>query len=135
MLLSGLPEEVGNDEDLARFLTQSNQLSSNGVKPAAFLPSPKTQDVSVARHGEIPRLGLQELGLEATRGRSLRGAAIIRAAAVREVGLDVAADEPPARHALITQWPQLRDDPEMHRARQKQLALDLASNAHLIAPL
>jgi hypothetical protein len=135
MLPSGLPEEVGNEEHLARFLTQSNQYSRSGVKLAAFLPSPKTQDVSVSRHGAEPLHGLKELGLAATHGRSLHGAAIIQTVAVRRIGLTVVADEPPACHALLHRWPQFGDDPEARKARHKQLALDLASEALLIAPL
>jgi len=135
MLPSGLPEVIGNDEDLARFLTQGNQYSSNGVKLAAFLPHPKTQDVSVSRHGVTPVHGLQELGLAATQGRALHGAAVVDAASVRHIGLAAVADEPPHRHALITQWPQVHDDPEMRKARHKQLALDLASNSRLVVLL
>lgn len=45
MLPSGLPEQIDDDEDLARFLVQGNQFNATSVKPSAFLPSPR-----IARH-------------------------------------------------------------------------------------
>ncbi len=40
-LPSGLSDIVADEEDLARFLTQSSQFSSTMAKAAAFLPGPK----------------------------------------------------------------------------------------------
>ena len=42
MLPSGLPEHVDDEEEVARFLTQSSQFNATMVKPAALLPNPKT---------------------------------------------------------------------------------------------
>lgn len=129
MLPSGLPDTVGDGEDLARFLTQSSQYSSNGVKPGAFLPHPQTQDASVSRHGAAPLDTLRQLGIAAANGRALHGAAIIKAGIVRRVGLTVDSDEPPQRHALIHSWPRVPSDPELQKAKQRDLALTLASEA------
>jgi hypothetical protein len=54
MLVSGLPDIVADDEDLARFLTSSSQFNARMVKPAAFLPA-RDGEASVFRHGADPR--------------------------------------------------------------------------------
>ncbi|MGB5103050.1 MAG: hypothetical protein WBO04_06975 [Steroidobacteraceae bacterium] len=138
MLPSGLPEQVQDDEDLARFLTQSSQYSSTGVKANAFMPNPHTQDVSVFRHGAFPLDGLRSLGISATSGRALHGAAIVRARVARDTGLAVDSDEmPPAgpRHALIHGWPQFPGDLQLQKAQHKEIALVLASHAGQMIPL
>ena len=58
MLPSGLPENVDDQEDLARFLTQSNRFTTKLVKAAAFLPRAQDQETSVARHGKEPQYDL-----------------------------------------------------------------------------
>jgi hypothetical protein len=98
-LPSGLDERVADDEPLARFLTQSNQFNSLMAKPAAFLPSQKPLETSVSRHGREPLEILWAIGLAAAGNRNLHGAAIFKARAVRAAQLEVAADEPPPRHA------------------------------------
>ena len=68
MLPSGLPEHIDDDEDLARFLVQSNQFNSTSVKPSAFLPNRQDLETSVSRHGREPLARLWELGLAAAGG-------------------------------------------------------------------
>lgn len=131
MLSSGLPERVEDHEDLARFLTSSSQFSSSVVKPSAFLPSSQSRETSVSRHGEEPRDSLWEIGRSAAGERNLHGAALFKAADVRAAWLDVLADEPPPRHAVIRGWP-WNDDPDVAKAKQKELALQLASHAQLL---
>lgn len=128
-LSSGLPDNVADDEFLARFLVKSNDFSSFAVKPAAFLPNPRDRETSVSRHGREPSAGLWLLGEAAAKDRTLYGAAILSAADVRNVMLDVTADEPPDRHAVITGWPWRPEDPESQKAKQKELAILLASAA------
>jgi len=53
-LPSGLPEHVGCDEDVARFLTSSGHYNASAVKPAAFMPNPRNGETSVFRHGAEP---------------------------------------------------------------------------------
>lgn len=130
-LPSGLPESIEDDEVLARFLTQRNQFTSLMAKPAAFLPNPRDRTTSVFRHGEHPRDMLWALGLEAAKDRKLYGAALVTAKAVRSTELEISADEPPARHAVIRGWPWLENDPELQKARQKQMALVIARDAGL----
>ena len=132
MLSSGLPDQVGDDEDLARFLTSSGQFSSLGVKQSAFLPSPISRETSVSRHGAEPKTVLWQLGKPAAGERTLHGVAILKAASVREVGLSVVADEPPLRHAAIRNWPWPEDDPEFRKAKHKELALCLAQKSTLV---
>lgn len=128
-LPSGLPETVDDGEDLARFLTQSSHYTQQQVRPYAFLPSPKDKATSVSRHGQQPIERLMELGRAASIGRSLYGAAMLKARDVRGAGLDVCADEPPECHALIKHWPWIDSDRQLEKARQKEYALLLASAA------
>jgi hypothetical protein len=99
------------------------------VKPAAFLPSKKSRETSVSRHGAEPFAQLWELGLAAAGDRTLHGAAIFKARVVRDVGLEAIADEPPLRHAVIRGWPWDDADEVQRKARQLELALKLASAA------
>ncbi len=109
VLDSGLPDEVDDEEPIARFLWQKNLFSSNGVKAAAFMPHPRKDDnnvleVSVSRHGKSPIDDLWDLGRKALGDRTLYGAAILEAKKIRAEKLSVTADEPPARHAVIRGW-------------------------------
>lgn len=133
MLASGLPELVADDEGLARFLTSSSQFTTQGVKPSAFLPSPRDRETSVFRHGSEPRATLWAIGDEhVARTRPIHGAAIVKAADLRSTQLDVLAKEPPPRHAAIRNWPWLDDDPDRQKARQKEQAALVASRAALV---
>lgn len=132
MLASGLPDHVGDGEDLARFLTSSNQFSTARVKHAAFLPYAKDNRTSVFRHGRDSTAALWALGWKhVAGGRTIRGAGMVRASEVRAATLEVLADEPPPRHAAITGWP-LLDDPVLQKAKQKELAMQIASKAVLL---
>lgn len=128
VLPSGLPEKVGDDEDLARFLTQSGHYSRVGVRPNAFIPSPKDRATSVSRHGRYPIDTLKTLGeaVVAGSGRRLHGAAIFKAGAVRRAHLAADASGPPDRHALIHGWPWIADDPRACKAQQMNQAQQLA---------
>lgn len=128
-LPSGLLEEIDGDEDLVRFLTQSSHFNTTSVKPAAFLPSPKSRETSVSRHGRKPVQNLWKIGTDAAGERTLYGAAIFKAKDVRSSGLEVFADEPPPRHAAIRQWPWLENDPELQKAQQRERAILLSSAA------
>lgn len=129
MLASGLPEDVADDEDLARFLTSSGQFNAHMAKPAAFLPSPRDHETSVFRHGGEPRDALWAIGDEHL--ARIHGAAIVKALDVRAAELDVIAAEPPPRHAAIRGWPRVVNDPELQKAQQKERAALIASKAAL----
>jgi hypothetical protein len=132
-LPSGLSERVVDEEDLARFLTSSSQFNSEMAKPSAFLPETKTRETSVFRHGSEPRENLWAIGqVHVAQGRNIHGAAIIKARDVRISQLEVAAYEPPPRHAAIKNWPWIEYDPELRKAQQKELANLLASKAVLV---
>jgi hypothetical protein len=128
-LPSGLPDRVGDDEDLARFLTQSNHFNAVMAKPAAFLPAPRSRETSVSRHGRTPLEGLWEIGLAAAGSRKLYGAALAKAHTVRAAQLEVFADEPPPRHAAIRNWPWIEGDPQLQKSKQMELAILIASAA------
>lgn len=133
MLTSGLPEQVADDEDLARYLTQSNQFSAQHqmAKPAAFLPNPKDRETSVFRCVEISVEHLWGLGQQAVGERKLYGAAIFKAYVARSVQLDAEPDEPPPRHAAIRRWPWMENDPGLQKSRQLEMAAVIASSAGL----
>ena len=133
VLPSGLPESVADTEDLARFLPQSNYFNQAGVKPVAFLPNPKNLETSVFRHGGDDIPNLRRIGQEnISSDRTIYGAAFVKASHVRAVMLQVLASEPPpARHANIVGWP-CDKDPEMEKARRKDLANQLAQQAALL---
>jgi len=128
-LPSGLPDLVADEEDVARFLTQSGQFNALMAKPAAFLPNPKDRETSISRHGRVPLESLWALGQVAAGARNLYGAAILKAHAVRSANLEVAADEPPSRHAAIRSWPWIEGDPDLQKAKQKERAILLANAA------
>lgn len=131
ILPSGLPETVEDEEDLARFLNQSSQFSRVTAKPAAFLPNVKDRETSVFRHGPEPRSDLWAIGASVVpAGRSLKGAAFLKARHVREAELEVNPSEPPPRHAAIVNWPWL-DDPELQKAQQKERAALLVQHSEL----
>ena len=129
-LLSGLPDQVEDGEDLARFLTSSSHYNSTMAKPAAFLPNPKNGETSVFRHGpepleELKAIAQAEVGAE----RRIHGAAIVKASVIRDEMLDVQAKEPPLRHADLIGWPWSENDPDFGKAKQKELAAAIAQKA------
>lgn len=131
LLPSGLPDIVGDAESLARFLTQSSHFTTVAVKPAALMPAPDGRK-SVVRHDGKPPESLWDLS-RTYLGADARvyGAAICVAADVRRAGLDVIAAEPPPRHANIVGWP-VATDPAEQKARQKELALVIASQCVIV---
>jgi hypothetical protein len=132
-LPSGLPDLVEHTEPLARFLRSSSQFSSAFVKASAFLPA-RDDMTSVARHGAEPRAELWKLAeVFLGAGAKIHGAAVCVAGAVREQNMDVVAAEPPPRHANIVSWP-VDADPDLQKARRKELALAIAAQSTLVRP-
>jgi hypothetical protein len=133
ILPSGLPDIVADEEDLARFITSSGQYNAKGAKPSVFMPEIEDRETSVFRHNGKPPDELWTVGEEhAAQGRTIRGAAIIKARDVRTAQLDVFADEPPPRHAAIRNWPWTEPDPDMRKAKHKELAILLAKDAQFL---
>jgi hypothetical protein len=129
-LPSGLPEQVADAEDVARFLTSSGHFNSSAVKPAAFMPNPKNGETSVFRHGAEPLTDLIAIGDKEVGGnRPVHGAAIIKAGAIRKTSLELRAGEPPPLHADIVDWPWKLEDPEFGKAEKKLQAAQLAQEA------
>jgi hypothetical protein len=126
LLSSGLPEAVGDDEQIARFLTQSSHFSKQQVDPSVFLPGKRDRETSVSRHGREPLETLRALGAAAANGRKLYGAAMFQASDVRAALLSIASSEPPERHAVIRGWAWNDSDPDEQKAKQKECALQLA---------
>ncbi|HXA15705.1 MAG TPA: hypothetical protein VN380_01840 [Thermoanaerobaculia bacterium] len=134
MLPSGLPEVVGDAESLARFLRSSSYFNATNVKPVAFLPNPKeAMTTSVFRHEAEPRDRLLQIGREQIGSTAnVHGAAICKAAVVREARLDVIPDEPPLLHANIVGWPVNAADERLQKAAQIERALVLVSKCTLV---
>jgi hypothetical protein len=131
MLPSGLPEYTANEETLARFLPSASLFNSKGIKPAAFVPNPKYRNTSVYRQLSKPS-DLRGKWAEVASGeRNLHGVALLKAADVRAIGLGV-EEEPPAGHANIVDWPWIDNDPELQKAKQRELANALAQRADLV---
>jgi hypothetical protein len=131
MLPSGLPEEIDNNETLARFLTSSSLFNSIGAKPAAFLPNPKYKNTSVFRQISSSS-ALRQKWTEVGGNRSLHGVALLNAHQVRSAQLDVESEEPPPAHANIINWPWIENDPELQKAKQRELANALAQQSELM---
>ncbi|MBI2803296.1 MAG: hypothetical protein HYX63_24015 [Gammaproteobacteria bacterium] len=132
-LPSGLSDSVADSEPLARFLTSSSQFNVSGVKPSVFLPNPKNNQTSVFRHGAEPREALWRIAREYAVGdRPLHGAAVCLAGDVRAVLLEVNPKEPPPGHANIENWSVNKNDPELTKATQKELATKIAQRATLV---
>jgi hypothetical protein len=111
-------------EILARYIYSRNHYrpSDNTVKYSAFMP-PADKRLSVFRTSGLGEHAIWVLG-ESLRTQPLKGRADIAAAAVRETGLALDADNIPTRHANIVGWP---DD---HSAIELK-ALELSEKAHL----
>jgi hypothetical protein len=138
-LPSGLPERVADDENLSRFLTQSNLYTAVKetpgtwmAKPAAFMPNPKHRNTSVFRMGIDLEHAKKTWNENATGERTLKAIAFCTALDVRNAQLDVVASEPPSGHANIEGWSWLESDPELQRARQKELAAQIASETSVL---
>ena len=132
MLPSGLPEIVGDDEEITRFLTQSSHYNSVMPRPAAFLPDPKHRNKSVFRCGANP-VRIREIWEKTTNfQQTLKAAAVCKTAEVRNAGVDVIASEPPDAHANIEGWPWLVNDPELQKAKQKEIAAVIAQKSALV---
>jgi hypothetical protein len=56
---------------------------------------------------------------------------IVKAGIIRENSLEVHAAEPPPRHAAIRGWPWNDADPDLQKAKQKEIALSIASQSVL----
>jgi hypothetical protein len=132
MLPSGLPDIVGDDEEVTRFLTQSSQYKALMPKPSAFLPNPKYKNTSVFRVGNDPEMLRQIWQITSNGERILKAAAVCKTAEVRNAGLDVIAIEPPDAHANIEGWEWLDNDPELQKAQQKEIAEVIAQKSTLV---
>jgi hypothetical protein len=120
---------VDENELLARFIYSDTWYRKKDltVKPKAFLPNPKTNDVSVFRHIGFTETDLLEIGKEGARKSSpnYHGRADIQALIVYEWGLHVEPTAEPPNHANITGWPTDKD-------KLMEIAADLASHAQFV---
>lgn len=127
MLSSGLPEQVGDDERIARVLTSSGHYSTEKrrAKPSALLPDANGKK-SVLRVSGLDEAAIQQLAIAHVTGRR-HGATTFIASDARQEGLEIDPSEPPPRHADLVRWPDGRGDTELKKARQKEVALSIIS--------
>ena len=117
---------IANDELLARFIVNSNEVRADGtVRPQLFLPY-KRIELSVNRHRDASLVETWTVGRQVAvqRGKTLLGRADIIASACRIEPLDVVPkpilpDNP--NHADVTGYPPRKDD-------QLSLAAKLAAS-------
>ena len=134
ILPSGLADSVADEEELARFLPSASWFNAQGIKPVAFLPHGDERETSLFRQGAEPRDALWALGRQhVPPPRNIHGVAVVRARAVRISGLRVDPAEPPDRHAALVGWP-WPDDVELRKAKQREMASELARAAQLLRP-
>ena len=119
---------VKSTENISRFVFSSKHIrkSDNTVKYAAFL-SRVDGDTSVFRTSglsgemifEIVQNVFQDGEIERYKGR-----ADLKASVIFNKGLSVIPEEPPPKHANITNWP-------IDESKRKEIALELAAEAQL----
>jgi hypothetical protein len=102
--------ELTDEDPLARFILFESHYAAttNRVKRAAFEPPPDGIATSVFAIRSLPEATVWELGqvfVATPRERTLKARADVRVRDVREVLLQVALDNVPARHANIVGWP------------------------------
>ena len=117
-------EPVDDKEPLARFLTQSNHVKSGHVSHRAFLPNPKTNNVSVYRTKGLALKSVWYLGDRRLRRKIYGIGEVTRTQVVDQPPLDVIPDKRPRRHANIVGWPPIKAHQMIH-------AKKLAANAKL----
>ncbi len=131
---SGSEVPVADAVVLARFLLQSSWIRAEGtIKPDAFMPPPSLElSVTQCEGPEQAVNWHRGQQVAATRQRTLYGAALITARAVRTVepldAVQAPLDEDPL-HGHVINWP-----PSSAKERQKELALELAKNAKKVDP-
>lgn len=129
--MSGLPDEVGAGEKLARFVLQSSHIrrQDSTVKADAFIPYPYP-DLSVTRHTGISEQRVWEIAQRVAESipKTLYGRADVEAQDVLDQNLtvQVAAETDNPNHANIIGWP-----PE--KPAQKIRALEIAARARFVA--
>ncbi len=120
---------ISADETLSRFILSSGHFSkvTKRVKAEAFMPN-RDGEVSVFRVSDLDEPEICAIGDAVAKvvARNLHGRAELKARVVRHNDLDVVSAEPPVRHANIVGWP------EKDKARQKIIALQLATSATLL---
>lgn len=125
-----VPRQVSSTEPISRFVFYRDHLKIGRVSFAAFMPSPKTMDVSVYRtfgcsERKIWLLGDLFVAAKRKDNRSIIARADLVSQPVLNQGLDIISEPSPhPRHANVTRWP--NDKPQ-----QKIKAMALANAAKL----
>lgn len=130
--LDKLPHSVSSQEKITRFIFNKRHMkpAKGEVKVAAFLPNPKTDDISVYRTTNCPEKKIWAIAdffveRKRTDKRKLLGRGDFSSDVVFKQNLKiVAAPSEHPRHANVTDWPN-------DRPTQKLRAMELAHSAVL----
>jgi hypothetical protein len=130
-----MEEEIADTESLAIFVYDSGKMKTDGVHWRALLPS-RDGERSLFRVDELSEPQIAEIGrseaAENRDGQRLQGWARLVAREVRtHPPLELKADEPPPRHAVIRNWPAELQD----RNRLAMALADVASTYRATAPV
>ena len=125
-----VPNRVSPGEPISRFILSRDHIKTGRVSFAAFMPSPKTLNISVFRTngcGERKIWLLGDLFVAAKRkdSRTILARADLASMLIFKQGLNIIPEPSPhPRHANVTHWPS--DKPQ-----QKIKAMALANGATL----
>ncbi|MDQ6968346.1 MAG: hypothetical protein Q9M14_06675 [Mariprofundaceae bacterium] len=122
-----MTQEVGEDEELARYVFSRRQIRADDtVRPEALMPSPRYPDMSVTRHLSLSEEQIWKIGTQVSiqRSKPLQGRLDLATKNLTKHELLVKADPLPdnKNHANVTNWPQ-------DKSTQKQIALDICAEA------
>ncbi len=126
-----LPAIVGDDEEVASFVFESNKFKKDQLDYRQLMPSRKYGNTSVYRIEGLTETETSDAGHAIALVRSkpgILGWAILIAKAIRLLQphpLKLNAAEPPPRHAQIEGWPAAIED-------QRTVAMDLASKTKVV---
>lgn len=119
-LPSGLPETVGLDEDIARFIRCSKYVRANQtIKHNAFLPAPDN-DTSTFRINGLNNEEVGAIAVEHVKEKAKNGAAVCKAKVIAQAELLLVPEEPPFQHANIRGWAMDEDDAAKKSKRMEQ---------------
>lgn len=124
--------QLAENERVSRFVFDKGRLNGSPkmINQSAFNDP---GGVSLSRIDGLDSTQIWSLGDAAGLGRQkvaiARGDLLVKA--IRELGLDVIADEPPERHALIDKWPTFAD-PDSLKEESRILRQRLASAAETV---
>ncbi len=132
---SGLPRFVGNEETLIRFFRDRSTFNATRVLPRAFQPAMSKKrfrfEVSVFRERGEEVDYWRNRNKEILPNQSQYGFAKIRASTIRNLKVEIEADDTPVAHANIIGWP-LKEDHTLDKAMVNILTQEMAAKSEKV---